>query len=156
MEGQFKAVPEKGKLVFKNQIDHDRYMVEMDGIELDITMNPAAKTGEKMRMYHFLYGPLAEAAMRGYTRQGWEGMDKVIAVYKLRAEFAKDFIYNTITKQHEPYLIELKKMDKARLLKFIQDCIFHIETNLETEAPDSQSWKSYQLTGRKFNFKEKK
>ncbi len=156
MEAQLKATPHKGKLVFANLNDFDRYMKEMDGIELDVNMNPSAKTGEKQRMYHFLFGPLAEAAMRGYTRQGWEGMDKVIAVYKLRAELAKDFIYNAITKEHEPYLIELKRMDKARLLKFIQDAIFFIESKLETETPDSQSWKSYQITGRKFTFKDQK
>ena len=37
--------------------------------------------------------------MRGFTRQGWEGMDKVKARYKLQAEFAKEEMYNSKTGQ---------------------------------------------------------
>jgi hypothetical protein len=154
MEIILQATPRKGKLVFENAVDHDKYMEQFEGILLEVSMIPLAKLSEKAKMYRYLFGPLADSAMRGYIKRGYEGMDKVIAVYKLRAEFGKDHIYNSITKEWEPYLIELKKMNKERLLQFINECIHYIETNLEVEAPDSQQWKSIKIHGRKFTFRE--
>lgn len=154
MEAIFQAVAAKGKLVFFNIYDLERYCVENDGIELYITVKHSAKLSEKMKMYAYLFGPLMDSAVRGFTRQGWEGMDKVKARYKLQAEFCKEEMYNSKTHQVETYLIDLSSMPKARLLKFVQDCVFYIEQHLETEAPDSEEWKAKQITGR--NYKQVK
>lgn len=92
-----------------------------------------------------------DSAMRGYTRQGWEGMDKVKARYMLQAEFAKEDVFNPRTGEVKISLIDLKDMSKARLHKFITDCIFYIETELETQAPDAEAWKMKKITGKDFN-----
>lgn len=150
MEAIFNSIAKNGKILFFNNFDVERYCIENDGVELTWTVKHTAKTPEKMRMYSFLHGPLMDAAVRGFTRQGFEGMDKVKARYKLQAEFCKEEMYNSKTKQTEIYLIDLSSMSKARLLKFIQDCIFFIESELETETPDSDEWKAKQLTGRNY------
>ena len=150
MESIFRAVCSKGKFLFFNNFDMERYCIENDGVEVDLSIKHSAKTPEKLRMYAFIHGPLMDAAVRGFTRQGWACMDKVKARYKLQAEFCKEEMYNSKTKQIEVYLIDLSSMSKARLLKFIQDCIFFIETELETETPDSDEWKAKQLSGRNY------
>ena len=154
MEAIFRAVCAKGKFLFFNNFDIERYCVENDGVEVDLSIKHSAKTPEKKRMYNFLHGPLMDSAVRGYTRQGWEGFDKVKARYKLQAEFCKEEMYNSKTGQIEVYLIDLSSMSKARLLKFVQDCMFYIEQELETEVPDSEEWKAKQLSGR--NYKQVK
>jgi len=151
MEAIFTATPKNVKLVFENQRDFDRYLLENDGIPLTITLKHSSKLSEKQAMYAYLYGPLLDCAVIGYTRAGYEMIDKVCALYKLKAEFGKDFVYNGKTKMHEPYLIELSGVSKARLLKFIQDSVFFLERDLQQETPDSSAWKNYQLTGRKFS-----
>lgn len=154
MEAIFRCICNKGKFLFFNTFDVERYCIENEGIELDISVKHAAKLSEKMRMYRFLFGPLMDSAVRGYGRQGWESMDKVKARYKLQAEFCKEEMYNSKTSKIEVYLLDLSSMPKARLLKFIQDCMFYIEQELETEVPDSEEWKAKQLTGR--NYKQVK
>lgn len=154
MEAIYKAVCNKGRFLFFNNFDVERYCIENDGIEVDLSVRHTAKTPEKMRLYAFIFGPLMDSAVRGFTRQGWESMDKVKARYRLQAEFCKEEMYNSKTKQIETYLIDLSSMSKARLLKFAQDCIFFIETELETETPDSEEWKAKQLTGK--NYKQVK
>lgn len=154
MQAIFRAVCNKGRFLFFNNFDVERYCVENDGVEVDLSIKHTAKTPEKLRMYNFLHGPLMDAAMRGYTRQGWTSVDKVKARYMLQAELAKEEMYNSKTGEVQVYLIDLSSMSKARLLKFIQDCIFFIETELETETPDSEEWKAKQLTGK--NYKQVK
>lgn len=150
MEALFTAVPSKGRLIFDNLIDVESYCIEQDGVELVVSMKPAAKTSEKMRMYAYLFGPLMDCAVIGYTNAGWPGMDKVKARYKLQAEFAKAEMINPEGKI-EIYLLDISKMSKARLLKFIQDIIFFLESELHQSAPDSSRYKMMQITGRNFS-----
>jgi len=150
MEAIFTAIPMHGKLNFFNLYDLERYCIQNEGIEIHVQMKHAAKLSEKMKMYKFLFGPVMDSAVRGFTRQGWEGMDKVKARYKLQAEFAKEEMYNSKTGQVEIYLIDLSSMSKARLLKFIQDCLLFIETELETEVPDSEEYKAGRISGRSY------
>jgi hypothetical protein len=154
MQAIYKAVCNKGRFLFFNNFDVEKYCIENDGIEVDLSIKHSAKTPEKMRMYNFLHGPLMDSAMRGYTRQGWTAVDKVKARYMLQAELAKEEMYNSKTGEIQVYLIDLSSMSKARLLKFIQDCMFYIEQELETEVPDSEEWKAKQLSGR--NYKQVK
>lgn len=150
MEAIFTAIPMHGKLNYFNLYDLERYCIENEGIELHISMKHASKLSEKMKMFRFLFGPVMDSAVRGFTRQGWEGMDKVKARYRLQAEFAKEEMYNSKTQKTEIYLIDLSNMSKARLLKFIQDCLHFIETELETEVPDSEEYKASKSSGRSY------
>lgn len=147
-EAIFRATPKNGKLIWHNVYDLERFLSENDGIELIITMKQMAKLSEKIRMYAYLFGPLMECAVIGYTKAGYEGMDKVKARYKLQAEFAKGEIYNKKTGQVEIYLLDLSGMPKSRLLKFIQDCIFFLEAELQMEVPDSDAYKLKKITGK--------
>ncbi len=150
MEALFTAIPKNGKLWFSNVEDLFKYCVENEGIELAINVKHLAKLPEKLRMFSFLFGPLMDTAVRGYTRQGWEGIDKVKARYMLQAEYAKEDVFNPKTGEVKTTLIDLKSMSKARLHKFISDCIFHLETHLEVEPPDAEAFKIKKLTGRDF------
>lgn len=148
MESIFSAIPQQGKLVFLNIYDLERYCMENDGIELHISIKHASKLSEKMRMFAYLFGPLMDTAVRGFTRQGWVGMDKVKARYELQSMFCKEEMYNALTGETKVYLIELSSMPKARLLKFIQDIIIFMEQELEVEAPDSETYKMMKLKER--------
>jgi len=147
-EAIFRATPKNNKLIWHNVYDLERFLIENEGIDLTITMKQTSKLSEKVRMFAYLFGPLLECAVIGYTKAGYEGMDKVKARYKLQAELAKGEIYNGKTGKTEIYLLELSTMPKSRLLKFIQDCIFFLEAELQMEVPDSDAYKLKKINGR--------
>jgi hypothetical protein len=150
MEAIFEGIPKNGKMSFFNQEDFFRYCIENDGVHSVITIKPKVKTSEKLRMYAYLFGPLLEAAVKGYTNAGWEFVDKHRALHLFKMEFAKSVQINPITGEEVTFLEDLSGMNKKRLLKFIQDCILYLEMELGEDAPDSSLWKMYQETGKGF------
>lgn len=138
----FKYTPKNGKMIFDNLFDVERHCIEKDGIPQIAEIRDEAKLSEKEKMFAYLFGPLANCAMRAYTFAGWDGIDKVKAVYLMQAEFCKEQTYNKNTKEVRVVLSSLSAMSKARLLKFIQDCIFFLETELKQQVPDSETYKA--------------
>lgn len=149
MEAIFRALCKNGKIIYHNTFDVERYAQMNEGEDLIINMKPMAKTGQKVRMYAFYHGPLLDCAMLGYIRQGYEGLDKVKVDYLLRAEFAKDFLVKP-NGEAIPIMLDKRQMTKDRLFKFITDCLFFIETELEMEVPDSQEYLINKSTSRNF------
>src|SRR3990167_9844746 len=112
MDAIFTATPKDGKLHFGNTDDLYKYNIENDNIEQWVTMRPIGKLSEKQKLYAFLFGPLMKSAVDGYTAQGWEGVDKVTARYKLEAELCKCESYNAKTKKVEIYIESVAGMGK--------------------------------------------
>src|SRR4051812_35099002 len=136
MDAIFSAIPKSGRLYWSSADDLYKFCIENEGEELYIAIKQKAKTSSKMRMYAFLFGPVMRAAMQGYTAAGWEGIDKTKARYMLQAEFAKEDVYNSKTKEIKTTLEDIAGMSKARLLKFIVDVLFFLETELKQTVPD--------------------
>lgn len=152
MEAIFTILAYEGKFFPNNKEEFYKYIEQMSseepgGQELLVTMKPLAKVAPKMRMYAYLFGPLMEAAVRGFIHRGYNGIDKVQARYKLQAEFAKRELYNEITKETEITLEDLSGMTKKRLIQFITDCVFYIELELEQTVPDSAEYKAMKGDG---------
>lgn len=148
MEAIFNAVPKKGRLIFDNLIDLERYCIEKEGVEQVIWLKDLAKLPEKQRMFNYLFGPLMSVVVRALTDAGYQGMDNVKARYKMQADFCKaDMIGPNGV---ETYLLDLSSMSKSRLLKFIQDIIFHLESEYNQDCPDSSLYKMMKLTGEPF------
>lgn len=149
MKAIFTSTPKDGKFIFENTVDTHKYCLENEGVELTHEIYPTAKISEKQKMFNYLFGPLMETSVQAYTYGGWPGMDNVKVRYLLQCEFAKEEMA-TPDGEIITYPIDLKKMDKARLLKFIQDIIFHLESVFGFSAPDSVKYKMMKLTGRNF------
>lgn len=149
MEAIFSRICKDGKLVPLNPEDEHKYAIENDGEIIVCHYKPMAKTGEKMRMYAYYYRVILDCAMIGFTYIGYEGIDKVKSDYLLRAEFAKDFIMRP-DGSAQIIMLDKKNMTKARLLKYLQDCIMFIENELQQKVPDSYEYKIKKLTGRSF------
>lgn len=149
-EAIFKAIPVNGKLIYKNQKDYEDYLIENEDIEQEVSFKAVAKLSEKQLMYNFLFGPTMSCAAEGFTRAGWEGMDRVKARYLLQAEFGKIDVINKKTGKISVSFEEIGKMTKARLLSFLQQCLFYLEENLHQRVPDSEAYKNMKLTGRAF------
>lgn len=154
-EAIFRAVPVKGVLIYTNYSDVQKYLAEQEDVEQLVEFRVAAKLSEKQRMYSFLFGVIMNYAMRAFTFAGYEGMDKVKARYLLSSMFAKGELYNTKTGKIDVYLLDISSMSKDRLLKFIQDCIFFLESELNTIVPDSAEWKAMKGDGFKSTKYEK-
>lgn len=149
MDSIFRVLATEGGLKFYNHFDVSRFCHQYDGIEMIVTIKQAAKTGQKMKMYSFYHGPVLDCAVRGYTNAGYSGVDKVLADYLLRSEFAKDF-YLKPNGETVVIMLDKSKMSKERLNKLLQDCIFFIETELQQEIPDSAEYKAKKETGKNF------
>lgn len=143
-EAIFGFTPKNGKIIPDNRLDWDDFLLENEGEDMVAEFKLAAKTSQKMKMYRFLFGPVMECAVKAWVSNGYSGIDKVCARYKLQAMFGKaDMIKDS--GEIEPYLIDLKKMSKSRLLKFIVDCLFFLESELGQRVPDSETYKQMKL-----------
>lgn len=144
----FSAVSRGNALVWHNPDDLERYLIEHRDEELFIHIELAAKLSQKMQMYKFYHRVILQCAVIGYTAVGYEGVDNVKADYLLRSEFAKDFIKGP--KGWEPIILDKRNMTKARLHKYLEDCIFFIENELQQGVPDSEAYKINKATGKNF------
>jgi hypothetical protein len=140
----------KGRAYWDNPDDFYKYCMENDEQELYCEIKPLSKLSEKQKLYNYLFGPTMDCAVRGYTAAGWEGIDKVKARYMLQAEFAKEEVYNPKTGKVKVVLEDVASMTKERLLKFVVDILFFLESELEQTVPDSSEWKAKLLSGRDF------
>ena len=129
-----------------HQSDFVKYLQEKGDKQLIVTLDEVANYPEKERMYAYYHGPLLDCAVQGYAAAGWEGVDKVVADYKLLAEVGKDFVKNP-QGEYEAYLLPKSGMTKDRFHKYLHDCILFLETELNQKAPDSESYKMKEQTG---------
>ena len=139
MEAIFKALASKGKILYNNIYDLEKYCLENDGTEIMVSIKPFAKTGPKLRLYAYYHGPLLDYALKAYSSAGYEGMDKVKVDYMLRAEFAKDFILKP-DGEAIPIMLDKSKMTKERLTKYVSDCLFHLEQEFGMVPPSSEEY----------------
>ena len=58
MEAIFKALASKGKILYNNIYDLEKYCLENEGMEIMVSIKPFAKTGPKLRLYAYYPGPL--------------------------------------------------------------------------------------------------
>lgn len=148
-EAIFPALCKDGKIISLNPEDERKFAIENEGQEIIKTYKLKAKLSELMRMFAFYHGPLLECAVIGFTYRGYEGIDKVKADYLLLAEFAKDFVKKP-DGTYQVIITSKARMNKARFLKYLQDCIFYIENELQQTIPDSETYRLSKASGRKF------
>ncbi len=134
--------------LFQNE-DFSKYLKENEDVTLVMQLQPKVKQSEKERMYAYYHGPLLGVAVLAFTDAGYEMMDKVKADYLLKLECAKA----TMVKngEEEIYLEDKSKMTKDRLYRFISDCIFFLEDELNIQGvPDAESYRNREATGHGF------
>lgn len=130
-----------------NQKDFLDYLEEMGDQEVVMDLKPSVRSSDKLRMYDYYHKVVLGSAMRAYEDEGWESMDKVKADYMLKAECAKDVMYNPKSDTESIYLIDKAAMNKERLRKYITDCIYYLEIEKGVRVPDSAEYKAFQQTG---------
>lgn len=131
--------------------DFEKYLKHMAGTPIRMEMRPDVKKNTKQALYDYYHGPLMHVAMEAYTRAGYEMMDEVKCDYLLKAECARGAM--TTPQGEEFYLLDKSAMNKARLVKFVNDVIVHLELNLDVppeKIPDAEMYKNLQETGRAF------
>lgn len=138
-----------GKPVWKNPDDLYRHCVEHEGEDITVQMLPTVKTAKKLKMFRFYYVNVLHCAVIGYTHAGYPAMDTVKADYLLRAECAKSFIEKP-NGEFEPIMLDKRSMTNARLLKYLQDCIHFIESELGVRVPSAEEYRMQRDTGISF------
>lgn len=144
----FQACGVDGELVFSNPQDLTGFLMEHPEEVLLVHIELEAQTSAKMRMYAYYYRVILPCAVIGYTTAGYEGIDNVHADYLLRAEFAKDYIKKG--NDYVPIVLDKRNMTKPRLHKYMSDCIFFIENQLQQRVPDSEEYKINKQHGGNF------
>lgn len=147
----FTAKALNGYIVFDNMEELSMYALEHEQEELMVHIIPAAKVSPKLKMYKYYHKVILNCAMIGYTHAGYPNLDLVSTDYLLRAELAKSFVEKP-GGEYQPIMLDKRNMTKARLHKYLEDCIFFIETQLQVIVPDSEAYKSGGDTGNR-NFK---
>lgn len=148
MEAIFDFKSKDGKLTALNPEGFRKYCLEVNDEIISGEYTIAAQLPEKIRMYRYLMGPLMYCAIEALTAAGYSGIDKVVAEYHMRAQFAKSS-YMKPTGEEEVYLLEKKNMSKKRLHKYITDIIFYLETEFGQTVPDAEFYTN-KLTGNTF------
>jgi len=123
--------------------EFSKYLTHMAETPLRMELRPQVKSSSKQALYDYYHGVLMHVAIQAYTDAGYELMDEVKCDYLLKAECAKGTM--TTPNGEEFYLLDKSKMDKKRLIKFVNDCILHLEHNLGVppeNIPNSEEYKS--------------
>lgn len=124
------------------------YLSQMADTELYMELRPKAKLSEKQMMYSYYYKVIIQSAQQGLEDLGWELLNKQKVDHILKSQCAVGIMIKDGV-EHE-YLEDKSSMDKKRLHKFITDCIFFIESELQVRVPSSQSFKDKERFGREF------
>lgn len=148
-EAIFSSSTKDRKIIWHNVYDLERFLADNEGIDLYWTCKQANKLSKKYKMYAYWHVAILEAAVRGYTNAGYEGIDKVKADYLLRAELAKDFIIKP-DGSRQVIMLDKSGMSAQRLHKLLSDAIFFLESELQVEVVDGQEWKLNRSTGGNF------
>lgn len=135
-----------GDLVY-NQ-DFIDYLSQQKNVELYVEIKPKAKLSEKQMMYNYYHKVVLGTAISALTDLGWENMDKVKADHVLKAQCASGTMVEN-GKEHI-YLEDKSRMTKARLHKFITDCIHFLEVDLGYRVPESEPYKNKDKFGYAF------
>lgn len=131
--------------------DFAKYLTHMVDTPIRMEMKLDVKKNTKQALYDYYHGPLMAVAIQAYTSAGYEMMDQVKCDYLLKAECARGTM--TTPDGEEFYLLDKSRMPKKRLVKFVNDCIVHLEMNLNVPAkniPDSESYKNLHTLGHAF------
>ena len=91
-------------------------------------------------MYAYYHKVILPVAMEVYSNDGWESVDKIKADYLLKAECAKEPLYNPKTDEESIYMLDKSSMNKDRLRKYIIDCVTFLEQEKGMRVPDSESY----------------
>lgn len=111
-----------------------------------VYLTPWDPSDEKLLMYAYYYASVLEAARKGFRRHGYHGMDKDKCDNEMKLMFAS---YKYMTPKGERIgTLDKRRMSKARLYQYIDDCILFIETELETGVMTVEEFKS--LNPRKY------
>lgn len=148
-EALFTILPVNGGMEPSNRDDLRAYLIEQEGIPQTMILKPAVRESEKQRLYAFIYGPLMNAAINGFTSAGFPHVDKVTARYLLEAQLCKAEVYNG--KEVKIYIESISGMNKQRLLKFATDACLFLEHELKTKPPDSDEWFMRLKSGKNLN-----
>jgi len=124
-----------------SQIDLQTFLRGNIGNSITVTMEVTANISEKRKLYSYYHKVILNVAMQVFTNDGYEAMDKVKADYLLKAECAKDYMYNAKTDREEPYLLDKSRMNKQRLIEYVTACITFLEVEKGARVPDSSSYK---------------
>lgn len=144
---KFKCVNGKPEWLYPEDIR--KYCLEHEQEEILAYCKPTVETAPKLKLYAFYHVNVLQCAVIGYTAAGHSGIDTVKADYLLRALFAKDFIIDH-KNEYVPIMLDKRNMTMPRLLKFVQDSIFFIESDLGIDVPESDEYKQRKLTGKNY------
>jgi hypothetical protein len=152
MKAQFTFTPKSGYNV-KDKLfgllqnpDFLDYLTHSEGQEIFLQLSPAVKTSEKQLMYAYYHGPLLSVAMQAFEDAGYEMMNKLKTDYLLKVQCAASTMVRN--GKEEPYLEDKGAMTKDRLRKYITDCIFFLESELDVmNIPDAEEYKNREYYG---------
>lgn len=119
----------------ENPVDHDRFLQENEGKELVGYFEDRAYIGEKKRMLNYFHGPVLKACVKAWRELGEYEIDKVVAKYRLKAYFLKDYFINK-EGEEEHFVKSLGRVTKDELKDFLDQVIHFMEEDLRAEVPD--------------------
>ncbi len=130
-----------------SQGDFKRYLKLSTGKSVTVHLKLSEKLSEKQKMYNYYHKVILSVAMRVFSNDGWEAVDKVFADHLLKCECGRGMKYNAKTNKEEVYLLDKSRMNMQELHKFISDCITFLEVEKGAIVPDSASFLAEVQTG---------
>ena len=149
-----KAKAVKNNIVYRSLLDFNKVMEEVEGREIDVKITAAVKDSEKAAMYAYYQVVLIPLGIRALTKDGWAQVDEYAVDHYYKSNCAKAVLYNKDDDTEMPYTLEKRAMNKERLNKFLNDCVWLLEERHEIVAPDSKEYKMKRTTNTTDNFKK--
>ena len=138
--GIFSATVVDGELIVKSA-DYPIYLQMMDGREMVITLKETTKYSPKARLYNYLHSVVFDNLVIGFENAGYPGMTKAVVKKIMKDMFALEE-YESAYTGAKKQVLDLSDMTKPRLLKFVKDCLFFLESEFQIAPPDSEAYKT--------------
>ncbi len=139
MQAIFECTPIQGSLVPENEKDYKAYLIHRDGIKQTVRFKDAVLDSEKQKMYAYFHGVIVDMLIECYTDNGYPGVTEGKVKYEMKKMFASNDILD-INGKEVLELIDLSKMSKGRLLKFVKDVLHFMEEIFGVQPPDSEKY----------------
>lgn len=143
------AMSINGQLQYLNPAEFNKWCQQYPNQRALVTIELLSDVPEKMRMFAYLHGPLMDCMLLAYEEAGYNQISSADLYLALKAQYATEPWYNPLTKKEEKKIIEFSdpKVPTDRLTKFINDLVYHLEQDLNWQAPNSEEYKFNKALG---------
>lgn len=138
-----------GKIKWDNALEGKKFADHHEGQRIWSKWGLLTDLSEKEKLFAYLFGPLLDTLATALAHHGYGQLSKKDCYFIMKSRYGQKPWYNPLNKCEEIVFVDYsdEKTTKAELLEFVNNIILFIEQDLNTQAPDSDAYKTQMRLG---------